>query len=120
MDLIALLELDGPMNIRILTADKQPATLKAPVVRVHAAAGTPTPAQLTLCGLSTRDMQPDSPHPAAQGDPWCPPRWHRHACPVCDTAVTSLAGSGPPAETTDPETAATTADAARKGHRDTG
>ncbi|MGW7444056.1 hypothetical protein [Kitasatospora sp. NPDC054795] len=109
MDLIALLELDGPSSLRLLTAEGLPATPRAPVVRVHAAARTPTPAEFTLCGLSTRGMQPDSQHPAAPGEPWWPPRWHRHACPVCDTTITGLAGGRPPAGTPDLGTASTTA-----------
>jgi hypothetical protein len=107
MDLIALLELDEPANMRLLTADKQPAVPKAPVVRVHAAAhSTQTPAQLTLCGLPTRGMQPDSQYPATPGEPWWPPRWHRHTCPVCDTNVTK---SVPP-----------TGSASRQSRRDAG
>ncbi|MEU8515730.1 hypothetical protein AB0C76_29745 [Kitasatospora sp. NPDC048722] len=108
MDLVALLELDGPANVRLLTAEGLPATPHAPVVRVHAAARTPTPADATLCGLSTRGMQPGSQHPAP-GDPWCPPRWHRHACPVCETTVTGLSGDSPPAGTSDLGAASTAA-----------
>ncbi|MFI6845267.1 hypothetical protein OG535_05410 [Kitasatospora sp. NBC_00085] len=87
MDLIALLELDGPANVRLLTAEGLPATPSSPVVRVHAAARTPTPAEFTLCGLSTRGLQSDSQQPAAPGDPWWPPRWDRHVCPVCGTTA---------------------------------
>ncbi|MGW2253644.1 hypothetical protein ACWCXH_26140 [Kitasatospora sp. NPDC001660] len=121
MDLIALLELDGSANIRLLTADKQPARPKAPVVRVHAAARTPAPAQFTLCGLSTRGTQPDSQHPDASGDSWWPPRWHRHACPVCDTTVTRLDGSNPPVDTPRPgHRASTIVGAARHRRRRAG
>ncbi|MFH9352284.1 hypothetical protein [Kitasatospora sp. NPDC017646] len=59
MGLIALLELEGPANVRLLTAEGLPATPDTPVVRVHAVARTPTPAEFTLSGLSTRGMAPD-------------------------------------------------------------
>ncbi|KIQ64634.1 hypothetical protein TR51_10405 [Kitasatospora griseola] len=110
MDLIALLELDGPANVRLLTAEGLPATPSAPVVRVHAAARTPVAAESTLCGLSTRGMQPGSQHPVTSGDPWWPPRWHRHTCPICDTAVTGLADGNPHTGSPDLDTASTTAD----------
>ncbi|MGF1428223.1 hypothetical protein [Kitasatospora sp. LaBMicrA B282] len=109
MDLIALLELDEPANLRLLPTDDRPDLLRLPVVRVHATRlpATDSTAARTLCGLPAHRMQSVPGH-LASADAWCPPTWQRRACPVCGTLIAGAPSlPAPPGSAADrPTTAA--------------
>ncbi|GJF34361.1 hypothetical protein KNE206_70610 [Kitasatospora sp. NE20-6] len=91
MDLIHVLELDTPSNVRICDTDAAGAA--APVLRVHAAA--PDVVQ-TLCGRATRSMTREPAHGGASEESWWPARWRHRVCPVCAVLLPS---TGPAVKT---------------------
>ncbi|WP_395292322.1 hypothetical protein ACF9IK_00930 [Kitasatospora hibisci] len=88
MDIIVVLELDTPTNVRVLQPDRTPAEPAKAVRRAHTApaeaSGVCGP--LTLCGLDTSEMTL-APHLSAHDRP----RWH--TCSTCRTTGGSGAGS---------------------------
>lgn len=86
MNIVVVLELDVPTNVRVLGTDRTPADPRGPVRRAHAAPadalGVCGP--LTLCGLETGEMTLAPHRPADPDQPWWPPHWH--ACSICQTA----------------------------------
>ncbi|MGV9267639.1 hypothetical protein ACWDRR_23610 [Kitasatospora sp. NPDC003701] len=91
MDIVVVLELDLPSNVRILGPDHAPAEPENPVRRAHAAPAEASGAcgPLTLCGLDTGEMTL-APHRFAEaGHPRPRPLWH--ACSTCQTAKQTTA-----------------------------
>ncbi|MGW4896201.1 hypothetical protein ACWEQL_28695 [Kitasatospora sp. NPDC004240] len=102
MDIVVVLELDTPSNVRVLQPDYRPANPEDPVRRAHTAPAESTGAcgPRTLCGLDTSDMTL-APHRSAHDRP----RWH--TCGTCQRA--GGPGTSEPAAAADP----TAADPAR-------
>ncbi|MEU9129569.1 hypothetical protein AB0D08_15920 [Kitasatospora sp. NPDC048540] len=91
MNIVLVLELDVPTNVRLLGTDRSPADPQGPVRHAHAApldaSGACGP--LTLCGRDTGEMTL-APHRAPDPDqPWWPTQWH--ACHTCRTTRSSTA-----------------------------
>ena len=86
MNIVVVLELDEPSNVRILNPDRTPADPQHPVRRAHAVpiGGSGVCGPLTLCGLDTDEMTLAPHRPADPGQPWWPPSWH--ACSLCQSA----------------------------------
>ncbi|WP_331742237.1 hypothetical protein [Kitasatospora sp. NBC_00039] len=86
MDIVVVLEMDMPSNVRVLDPDHTPAHPENPVRRAHAAPAEASGAcgPLTLCGLDTGEMTL-APHRFTENDrPRPRPRWH--TCSACQTA----------------------------------
>ncbi|MED7952085.1 hypothetical protein PUR61_09320 [Streptomyces sp. BE20] len=101
MDIIVVLELDMPTNVRILGPDHTPADPENPVRLAHAApadaSGVCGP--LTLCGLDTGEMTL-APHRFTDTDrSGVRPHWH--TCSTCQTARQRTAPRAPEPATTD-------------------
>ncbi|MBD0690782.1 hypothetical protein [Streptomyces sp. CBMA123] len=84
MDIVVVLELDAPTNVRGLHPDHAPAIPENPVRSAHHAPTEPsgTCGPLTFCGLDTSDMI-IAPQPTTHDHP---PRWH--TCSTCRIATT--------------------------------
>ncbi|MGW6918234.1 hypothetical protein ACWGB8_31145 [Kitasatospora sp. NPDC054939] len=87
MDIVVVLELDTPSNVRVLQPDHTPADPDNPVRRAHTAPAESSGAcgPRTLCGLDTSDMTL-APYRAVGGRP----RWH-----TCSTCQASTAKAAP-------------------------
>ncbi|MFJ2808643.1 hypothetical protein [Kitasatospora sp. NPDC087271] len=82
MDIVVVLELDMPTNVRLLGPDHTPADPESPVRRVHAAPAeaSGTCGRRTLCGLDTDGMTL-APHRYAHQPPA-----HWLTCSTCQAA----------------------------------
>ncbi|MER8188281.1 hypothetical protein [Kitasatospora sp. NPDC094015] len=97
MDILVVLELDHPANVRLLGPDRRPADPPDPVRQAHAAAADAAGAcgSVTLCGRDTADMTV-APHRSTGPDqPWWPPHWH--PCSICRAAPRPGATAAPAA-----------------------
>ncbi|WP_371476600.1 hypothetical protein [Kitasatospora sp. NBC_00315] len=106
MDIVVVLELDMPSNVRVLGPGRTPADPQHPVRRAHAvpAGDSGTCGPLTLCGLDTGEMTL-APHRIADPDQtWWPPHWH--ACSFCHAARQTTAPPARPAVANLPEAVA--------------
>ncbi|MFE2721628.1 hypothetical protein [Kitasatospora sp. NPDC059327] len=95
MDIVVVLELDTPTNVRLLGPDREPAYPDNPVRRAHTAPAEASGAcgPLTLCGLDTSDMTL-APHRYPHSDQ--PPSGRRwHTCTTCRTAGPDTAPASP-------------------------
>ncbi|MFC5890229.1 hypothetical protein [Kitasatospora aburaviensis] len=80
MDIVVVLELDTPTNVRVLQPDRTPAEPEKAVRRAHTAPAEASGlcGPLTLCGLDTSEMTL-APHLSARDRQ----RWH--TCSTCRT-----------------------------------
>ncbi|MEU9047857.1 MULTISPECIES: hypothetical protein [unclassified Kitasatospora] len=86
MDIVVVLEMNTPTNVRALQPDRTPADPENAVRRAHQAPAEPSGAcsPLTFCGLATSDMT-IAPYP--------PSRPGRYTCTTCSTCQSAAAGS---------------------------
>ncbi|WP_329500852.1 hypothetical protein [Kitasatospora herbaricolor] len=105
MDIVVVLELDVPSNVRVLSPDRTPADPQHPVRRAHAVlvGGSGTCGPSTLCGLDSGEMTLAPHRPADPDQPWWPPHWH--ACSFCQAARQNTTPTTGPADADLPEAA---------------